>query len=177
MFEGLRRYFRTRYINRYLRNKTGSMLPDVRKFPSVTILTDSPSSDDIKAFRKAAEMYLKTKRCSVVVYGKEFPNALDGCVTVTLDDFNFRGLFNAEKSIALDSLASDMFVDLSRHETENLEIEYIAAFFKSNFKITFKQTRFGQIYDLCIDSKRDDNAVSRLEILSRYLNVLNGNEK
>lgn len=178
MFEGIKRYFRKRFISKYIQHKVGSVLPDLNKFPTITVLIDSTQMGDCKSIEAALNRCFKTKRGSIVVFSEknEFP-PVESFACVMPNDFDVFGHLKADKAALIDSMSSDVFINCHRIQSDVFETDYLAAYFKSPFKITFCQRPFEKMYDLFIDTKRDQDVVSQLDVLSKYLKVLNGYEK
>jgi hypothetical protein len=145
------RFFRQRAINRFLKRKKSCILPDISKYPSIAILLDQ---DQFKRY-------------------KEIEVVLRRLFFLRKEDFNFWGLIKQLKKESLLCLSFDLVIDFTRMPDEELTNTYIITLINNSFRMTFGNT-CPALYDMVIDSKKDDDMLNRIEILKNYLSMLLG---
>lgn len=170
------RFCRQRAINGFLRRKKSCILPDIAKYPSVAVLLDQEQFTRYKEIENTLKNLFVMKRYTFIVYVDALPKDVmqtDRYFFITKEDFNFWGLMKLEKRESLLCLAFDLVIDFSRKADELLTYDYILTLINNSFRLTFG-TSCPAIYDMVIDSKKDDDMLNRIEILKNYLSMLLG---
>ena len=152
-------------------------MPELYKFPVVTILVD----ENQKQFIKELEINLKTlfnpKRYRFVIINDVIPEDYlqsDKMLFITKDDFNFWGLLKNEKVIALKSFVDDLFINMSDNQDDMIN-DYIVSMINSNYKIGSVKNN-SSLHDLTFNFGIEKNNVERLKIIKKYLLMLSGNK-
>lgn len=170
------RFCRQRAINGFLRRKKSCILPDIAKYPSVAVLLDQEQFKRYKEIENTLKNLFVMKRYTFIVYVDALPKDVmqtDRYFFITKEDFNFWGLMKLDKRESLLCLAFDLVIDFSRKVDELLTYDYILTLINNSFRLTFG-TSCPAMYDMVIDSKKDDDMLNRIEILKNYLSMLLG---
>lgn len=176
MMKAIDRYFRQKAINGFLKRKKSCVIPDIAKYPSMAILLDQ---DQFKHFREIeAELrrLFMLKRYTFIVYVNALPKDVmqtDRYFFIRKGDFNLCGLMKQTKKESLQRLSFDLVVDFTRMPDEQLTIAYIITLINNSFRMTFGNT-CPALYDMVIDSKKENDIFNRMEILKNYLSMLLG---
>ena len=168
--------FRQRAINGFLKRKKSCILPDIAKYPSVAILLDNDQFKRYKDIENTLKRLFVLKRYTFIVCVDALPTDVmqtDRYFFIQKEDFNFWGLMKQDKKEALISMSFDMVIDFTKKADELMTNAYIFTLITNTFKVTFG-SKFPAMYDMVIDSKKDEDMLNRIEILKNYLSMLLG---
>ena len=170
------KFFRQRAVNGFLKRKKSCILPDITKYPSVAILLDNDQFKRYKDIENTLKRLFVLKRYTFIVYVDELPKDVmqtDRYFFIRKEDFNFWGLMKQDKKESLISMSFDMVVDFTKMPDELMANNYILTLITNTFRVTFGSD-CPALYDMVIDSKKDDDMLNRIEILKNYLSMLLG---
>ena len=170
------RFFRQRAINGFLKRKKSCILPDIAKYPSIAIMLDEDQFKSRKEIENALNRQFVMKRYTFIVRVNALPKDVmqtDRYFFIREEDFNFWGLMKQNKKESLLCLSFDLVVDFTRKHDELMTNDYILTLINNTFRMTFNN-KCTSLYDMVIDSKKDDNMLNRIEILKNYLSMLLG---
>lgn len=170
------RFFRKRAIKGFLRRRKSCILPDISKYPSVAILLDQDQFKRYKEIENALTRLFVLKRYSFIVYVDELPKNVmqtDRYFFIRKEDFDFWGRMKRDKYESLISLSFDMVVDFTKVQDDLMMNKYILTLINNSFRVTFGNSSH-KLYDMVIDSKKDDEMLNQIEILKNYLSMLLG---
>ena len=170
------KFFRHRAISKFLRRKKACILPDLYKYPSVAILLDKDQFQRRKEIEAALSKLFVLKRYTFIVYTEMLPKDVmqtDRYFFITKNDFDFRGLIKQDKKESILCMSFDLVIDFSKRNDELMTNAYILTLINNSFRMTFGHT-FPKMYDMVIDSKKEDDMLKQIEILQNYLSMLLG---
>ncbi len=170
------KFCRQHAINGFLRRKKSCILPDIAKYPAVAILLDKDQFARYKEIENTLKRLFDLKRYTFIVYVDELPKDVmqtDRYFFITKNDFNFWGLMTVAKRESLMCLSFDLVIDFTHIKDDMMTNEYILTLINNSFRMTFG-TSCPAMYDMVIDSKKDDDMLNRIEILKSYLSMLLG---
>ena len=170
------KFFRQRAIKGFLKRKKSCILPDISKYPSVAVLLDQDQFNRYKEIEARLKNLFVMKRYTFIVYVDALPTNVmqtDRYFFIRKEDFNFWGLMKLEKKESLLCLAFDLVIDFTKKNDELLTNEYILTLINNSFRLTFGSS-CPSMYDMVIDSKKDEDMLNRIEILKNYLSMLLG---
>lgn len=170
------KFFRQRAIKGFLKRTKSCILPDITKYPTIAILLDNDQFKRYKEIENKLKNLFVPKRYTFIVYVDELPTDVmqtDRYFFVRKEDFNFWGLMKNEKKGSLVGMTFDMVVDFTKMPDELMTNAYILTLITNTFKVTFGND-CPALYDLAIDSKKDDDMLNQIEILRNYLSMLLG---
>ena len=171
------RFFRQRAINGFLKRKKSCILPDISKYPSVAVLLDQEQFKHYKDIENTLKRLFVLKRYTFIVFVDALPKDVmqtDRYFFIRKEDFNFWGLMKLDKRESLLCLSFDLVIDFSSKTDELLTNPYILTLINNSFRLTFGSS-CPALYDMVIDSKKDEDMLNRIEILRNYLSMLLGN--
>ena len=170
------RFFRQRAINGFLNSKKSCVLPDISNCPSVAVLLDQEQFKHYKDLENALKRLFAPQRYTFIVYVDEYPKDVmqtDRYFFIRREDFNFWGLIKQGKKESLLSLSFDWVMDFSDKSDELLTNAYILTLINNSFRMTFGDS-FTALYDLVIDSKKENDIINQMEVIKNYLSMLIG---
>ena len=168
------RFFRQRAVKGFLKRKKPCVLPDISKYPAMAVLLDKDRFNRRAEIEKTLTRVFVMKNYVFIVFADSIQTDVkqdEHCFFVEKKDFNFWGLLRKEKKEALLTMPFDMVVDFSA--ADELMTNYIMSLINSRFRVTFGKSCLA-MYDLVIDSKKDDDMPNQLEILHKYVSMLLG---
>ena len=170
------RFFRQKAINGFLKRKQSCVLPDIAKYPSVAILLDQDQFKRYKEIEAELRRLFVLKRYTFITYVDALPKDVmqtDRYFFLRREDFDFWGLIKQHKKESLLCLSFDLVIDFTKMPDSELTNTYIITLINNSFRVTFGNT-CPALYDMVIDSKKDDDMLNRIEILKNYLSMLLG---
>ncbi len=170
------KFFRHRAVGRFLKRRKACVLPDLNKYPSVAVVLDNDQFEHHKEIEQALSKVFVMKRYTFIVYADTLPGTVmqtERYFFITKNDFDFWGMIKKDKKEAIAYMSFDMVVDFSRKSDDLETNNYIISLINSSFRVTFGNTA-RQLYDLVIDSKKEDSILNQIGILHRYLSMLLG---
>ena len=174
--EAIVKLFRRRAINAFLKHRKSCILPDIGKYPSIAVLLDQDQFKRYKEIEMTLTKFFVMKRYTFIVIVDTLPKDVmqtDRYFFIKKEDFNFWGLMKLEKKESLISMSFDMVIDFSKSSDVIYTHSYIMTLINNTFRVTFGST-CPTLYDMVIDSKKDDDILNRIEILRNYLSMLLG---
>lgn len=139
-------------------------------------MLDEDQFQSRKEIEKALNKNFVMKRYTFVVRVTEQPKDLmqnGRYFFIKQEDFDFWGYMKQNKKESLISLSFDLVVDFTRVRDELMTNEYVLTLINNTFRVTFN-SKCSSLYDLVIDSKKDDDMLNRIDILKNYLSMLLG---
>ena len=170
------RFFRQRAINGFLKKKKSCILPDISKYPTVAILLDEDQFQSHKEIERKMACLFNLKRLTFIAFVGTMPKDVlqsDRHFYVKKEDFDLCGLMKKKKRESLQCLSFDMLVDVTRNNDELMTNKYIMSLTNNTFRVTFGAD-CPSMYDMVIDSKKNEDILSKIEILHDYLSMLIG---
>ena len=170
------RFFRQKAINGFLKQKKFCKIPDISKYPTMAIMLDQNQFKHYKDIEAELKRLFLLKGYTFIVYVDVLPKDVlqtDRYFFIKKSDFNLFGLMKQVKKESLQRLKFNMVVDFTGTTDEQLTNEYIMTLVNNSFRMTFGNT-CPALYDMVIDSKKDDDMFNRMEILKNYLSMLLG---
>lgn len=170
------RFVRQRAINGFLKRKKACILPDITKYPSIAILLDNDQFKRHKEIENVLSRLFVMKRYTFIMYVDALPKDVmqtDRYYFIKKDDFDFWGVIKRNKKESLLCMSFDMVIDFTKKVDELMTNTYIMTLINNTFRITFGHS-YKSLYDMVIDSKKDDDMLNQIEILKNYLSMLIG---
>ena len=170
------RFFRQRAINGFLKRKKSCILPDIAKYPSIAIMLDDDQFKSRKEIENALNRLFVMKRYTFIVRVNALPKDVmqtDRYFFITKSDFDFWGRIRQNKKESILCMSFDLVIDFTKNDDEILTNKYILTLINNSFRMTFGNTS-SKMYDMVIDSKKEDDMLKQIEILQAYLSMLLG---
>lgn len=170
------KFFRKRAIRGFLKRRKPCILPDIAQYPNIAIFIDKNQFKRYKEIEIALKRLFVMKRYSFIVCVDELPKDVmqtDRYFFIRKEDFNFWGLIKQLKKESLISMSFDMVVDFTGEPDELMTNTYVLTLITNTFRVTFGSD-CPALYDMVIDSKKEDDIINRIEILKNYLSMLLG---
>lgn len=170
-------FLRKRMVKKSLQQKRMSIMPELNKFPLVTILIDESQKKMIKDIEQNLKTLFNPKRHRFVIVNDIVSDDClqsDLMLFITKDDFNFWGLLKNEKIISLKSFSDDLFINMSENQDDMIN-DYIVSMINSTFKIGSVKNN-SALHDLILNYGIEKNNVERMRIIKKYLLMLSGNK-
>jgi hypothetical protein len=172
-------FFRKRTIRKNLQQKRLMQIPDINKYPVISIFVDENQKKNIKEMESFLKASFNPKKLRFIILSEVSPDNIlqsENMVCILKDDFNKLGILKKEKEEILKTFSDDIFINLSDNN-EDLLNDYITSYISSLFKIGHPKVSL-KMHDLIIDYAIEKNDVERLKILYKYILMLSGkNEK
>ena len=168
--------YRHRAISKFLRRKKACILPDMYKYPAVAILLDKNQFEHRKEIELALSNLFELKRYTFIVYTETLPKDVmqtDRYFFITKSDFDFWGRIRQNKKESILCMSFDLVIDFTKNDDDILTNKYILTLINNSFRMTFGNTS-SKMYDMVIDSKKEDDMLKQIEILQAYLSMLLG---
>lgn len=170
------KFCRQSAIRGFMKRRKSCVLPDISKYPSMAILIDGDQFENCREIENTLKRLFELKRYTFIIYVDELPQDVtntDRYLFIRKEDFNFWGLMKPGKKELLLGLAFDLVMDFSKKSDELLKNDYILTLINSSFRMTFGSS-CPAMFDMVIDSKKDDDILNRIQILQKYLLMLLG---
>ena len=170
------KFYRKRAIKGFLRRRKSCILPDISKYPAVAIFLDQDQFARYKEIENALTRLFVLKRYTFITFVDELPKHVmqtDRYFFIRKTDFDFWGRMKRDKYESLISLSFDMVIDFTRTQDDLMTNKYILTLINNSFRMTFGNSS-QKMYDMVIDSKKDDDMLNQIEILQKYLSMLLG---
>lgn len=169
-------FFRQRAIRGFMKKKKSCKLPDISKSPTVAFLLEEKQFALHKEIERKMTSLFPIKRLTFITFVETMPQDVlksDRNFLITKNDFNFWGLMKNVKKESLQYLKFDMLVDFTTNNDELMTNQYIMSLTNNTFRVTFRND-CPSLYDMVIDSKKEDDIMIRMDILYAYLSMLLG---
>ncbi len=175
-------YLRNRALKRaleqFLAEKPLSKMPNLQRINSMLIILDESDKSIVKNIESSAKSLFGTNRCGFVILCNQMSDTIlqsDLYTEITPKDFGFMSVLKPEKHEYIRKLPfSNMIVNMAGKNTEISD--YLCTLPKSDFRISFHQSKDQQIYDLLIENPRGTDPVSNIHVLHNYLKALAGTQ-
>ncbi len=175
-------YLRNRALKRaleqFLAEKPLSKMPNLQRINSMLIILDESDKSIVKNIESSAKSLFGTNRCGFVILCNQMSDTIlqsDLYTEITPKDFGFMSVLKPEKHEYIRKLPfSNMIVNMAGKNTEISD--YLCTLPKSDFRISFHQSKNQQIYDLLIENPRGTDPVSNIHVLHNYLKALAGTQ-
>lgn len=170
------KFFRQRAVKGFLKRKKSCILPDIAKYPNIAIFLDKNQFKRFREIENTLKKLFVMKRYSFIVCVDALPTDVmqtDRYFFIRKEDFNFWGLMKQDKKESLISMSFDMVIDFTGTPDDMMTNTYVLTLITNTFRVTFGSD-CPALYDMVIDSKKDDDILSRIEILKNYLSMLLG---
>ena len=176
-------YLRNRALKRafeqFLAEKTAAKLPNLQRINSVLIILDEHDKGIYKNIESSVKGLFGAGRCGFIILCNQMSDTIlqsDLYNEITPKDFGFMSVLKPDKHEYLRKLPySTMIINMAG---KNAEIsDYLCTLPKSDFRISFQQSKNVRIYDLVIDNPRATDPVSNIHVLHNYLKALVGTQQ
>ena len=175
-------YLRNRALNRaleqFLAEKTAAKMPNLQRVNSVLIILDEHDKSIHKNIESSVKALFGTSRCGFIILCNQMSDTIlqsDLYNEITPKDFGFMSVLKPDKHEYLRKLPySTMIINMAG---KNAEIsDYLCTLPKSDFRISFQQSKNAGLYDLVIENPRGTDPVSNIHVLHNYLKALAGTQ-
>ena len=175
-------YLRNRALNRaleqFLAEKTAAKMPNLQRVNSVLIILDEHDKSIHKNIESSVKALFGTGRCGFIILCNQMSDTIlqsDLYNEITPKDFGFMSVLKPDKHEYLRKLPySAMIINMAG---KNAEIsDYLCTLPKSDFRISFQQSKNAGLYDLVIENPRGTDPVSNIHVLHNYLKALAGTQ-
>ena len=168
-----------RALAQYIAEKKGGKLPDAQRIGSVLIILDESDKSIVRNIENSVKALFGTTRCGFIVLCNQMSdNVLQSDLynEITPKDFGFMSVLRPDKIDYLKKLPfSSMIINMAGKTTEISD--YLCTLPKSDFRISFQQSKNVAIYDLVIENPRNTDPVSNIHVLHNYLKALMGTQQ
>ena len=173
-------YLRNRALKRafeqFLAEKTVAKLPNLQRINSVLIILDENDKSIYKNIESSVKSLFGANRCGFIILCNQMSDTIlqsDLYNEITPKDFGFMSVLKPDKHEYLKKLPySSMIINMAGKSAEISD--YLCTLPKSDFRISFQQSKYQQIYDLMIENPRASDPVSNIHVLHNYLKALAG---
>ena len=173
-------YLRNRALKhafeQFLAEKTPSKMPNLQRVNSVLVILDENDKSIHKNIESSVKALFGASRCGFIILCNQMSDTIlqsDLYNEITPKDFGFMSVLKPDKHEYLKKLPySAMIINMAGKSTEISD--YLCTLPKSDFRITFQQSKNVTIYDLVIENPRNTDPVSNIHVLHNYLKALAG---
>lgn len=175
-------YLRNRALKRaleqFLAEKPATKMPNLQRINSILIILDEGDKSIVKNIESSVKSLFGANRCGFVILCNQMSDTIlqsDLYTEITPKDFGFMSVLKPEKHEYLRKLPySAMIINMAGKTTEISD--YLCTLPKSDFRISFQQSKNVEIYDLVIENPRGTDPVSNIHVLHNYLKALAGTQ-
>ena len=173
-------YLRNRALNRafeqFLAEKNAAKMPNLQRVNSVLIILDEHDKSIHKNIESSVKGLFGTGRCGFIILCSQMSDTIlqsDLYCEITPKDFGFMSVLKPDKHEFIKKLPfSSMIINMAG---KNPEIsDYLCTLPKSDFRISFQQSKNVAMYDLVIENPRGTDPVSNIHVPHNYLKALSG---
>lgn len=173
-------YLRNRALRhafeQFLAEKTAAKLPNLQRVNSILIILDENDKSIHKNIESSVKALFGANRCGFIILCNQMSDTIlqsDLYNEITPKDFGFMSVLKPDKHEYLKKLPySAMIINMAGKSTEISD--YLCTLPKSDFRISFQQSKNVAIYDLVIENPRNTDPVSNIHVLHNYLKALAG---
>ena len=173
-------YLRNRALRRafdqFLAEKTAAKMPNLQRVNTVLIILDEHDKSIHKNIESSVKSLFGASRCGFIILCNQMSDTIlqsDLYNEITPKDFGFMSVLKPDKHEYLKKLPySTMIVNMAGKNTEISD--YLCTLPKTDFRITFQQSKHVTMYDLVIENPRGADPVSNIHVLHNYLKALVG---
>ena len=176
-------YLRNRALQhafeQFLAEKTMVKMPNLQRMNTVLIILDENDKSIHKNIESSVKSLFGAGRCGFIILCNQMSDTIlqsDLYNEITPKDFGFMSVLKPDKHEYLKKLPfSSMIVNMAGKTTEISD--YLCTLPKSDFRISFQQSKNVAIYDLVIENPRNTDPVSNIHVLHNYLKALVGTQQ
>lgn len=165
-----------RALDQFSEEKVMVKLPNAQKINSMLIILDESDKGIVKSIESSAKALFNTGRCGFIILCNQMSDTIlqsDLYTEITPKDFGFMSVLKPDKHEYLKKLPySAMIINMAGKSAEISD--YLCTLPKSDFRISFQQSKNVAIYDLVIENPRNTDPVSNIHVLHNYLKALAG---
>ena len=173
-------YLRNRALRhafeQFLAEKTAPKMPNLQRMNSVLVILDENDKSIHKNIESSVKALFGVGRCGFIILCNQMSDTIlqsDLYNEITPKDFGFMSVLKPEKHEYLRKLPySAMIINMASKSTEISD--YLCTLPKSDFRISFQQSKNAGLYDLVIENPRNTDPVSNIHVLHNYLKALAG---
>ncbi len=177
MFEKLRYRILNRSINQFIEEKNGCRMPDLEKLNSVIVILEDLDKQMVRAIEERIKNLFGIGRIRFIIITEKASDDVllsDQYCEVTTKDFGFMKVLKAEKQEEVRKLPMTHLI--GNMAKNNIDIsDYLATLPHANFRVSMSKSDHYGIYDLIIDSGKNEDPVKDINSLYNYLQALTGN--
>lgn len=177
MFEKLRYRILNRSINQFIEEKNGCRMPDLEKLNSVIVILEDLDKQMVRAIEERIKNLFGIGRIRFIIITEKASDDVllsDQYCEVTTKDFGFMKVLKAEKQEEVRKLPmTHLIVNMAKNHIDISD--YLATLPHANFRVSMSKSDHYGIYDLIIDSGKNDDPVKDINSLYNYLQALTGN--
>ncbi|MBR4560813.1 MAG: hypothetical protein IKO23_02720 [Bacteroidales bacterium] len=175
-------YLRNRALKhafeQFLAEKTMAKLPNFQRINTVLVILDENDKSIHKSIESSVKALFGATRCGFIILCNQMSDTIlqsDLYNEITPKDFGFMSVLKPDKIEYLKKLPySAMIVNMAGKSAEISD--YLCTLPKSDFRISFQQSKNVAIYDLVIENPRNTDPVSNIHVLHNYLKALAGTQ-
>ncbi len=177
MFEKLRYRILNRSINQFIEEKNGCRMPDLEKLNSVIVILEDLDKQMVRAIEERIKNLFGIGRIRFIIITEKASDDVllsDQYCEVTTKDFGFMKVLKAEKQEEVRKLPmTHLIVNMAKNHIDISD--YLATLPHANFRVSMSKSEHYGIYDLIIDSGKNEDPVKDINALYNYLQALTGN--
>jgi hypothetical protein len=177
MFEKLRYRILNRSINQFIEEKNGCRMPDLEKLNSVIVILEDLDKQMVRAIEERIKNLFGIGRIRFIIITEKASDDVllsDQYCEVTTKDFGFMKVLKAEKQEEVRKLPmTHLIVNMAKNHIDISD--YLATLPHANFRVSMSKSDHYGIYDLIIDSGKNEDPVKDINSLYNYLQALTGN--
>ena len=173
-------YLRNRALKhafeQFLAEKTVAKMPNLQRINSILVILDENDKSIHKSIESSVKALFGASRCGFIILCNQMSDTIlqsDLYNEITPKDFGFMSVLKPDKHEYLKKLPySAMIINMAGKSAEISD--YLCTLPKSDFRISFQQSKNVAIYDLVIENPRNTDPVSNIHVLHNYLKALAG---
>lgn len=177
MFEKLRYRILNRSINQFIEEKNGCRMPDLEKLNSVIVILEDLDKQMVRAIEERIKNLFGIGRIRFIIITEKASDDVllsDQYCEVTTKDFGFMKVLKAEKQEEVRKLPmTHLIVNMAKNHIDISD--YLATLPHANFRVSMSKSEHYGIYDLIIDSGKNEDPIKDINSLYNYLHALTGN--
>ena len=177
MFEKLRYRILNRSINQFIEEKNGCRMPDLEQLNSVIVILEDLDKQMVRAIEERIKNLFGIGRIRFIIITEKASDDVllsDQYCEVTTKDFGFMKVLKAEKQEEVRKLPmTHLIVNMAKNHIDISD--YLATLPHANFRVSMSKSEHYGIYDLIIDSGKNEDPVKDINALYNYLQALTGN--
>ena len=154
-------------------------MPNLQRMNSVLVILDENDKSIHKNIESSVKALFGVSRCGFIILCNQMSDTIlqsDLYNEITPKDFGFMSVLKPEKHEYLRKLPySAMIINMASKSTEISD--YLCTLPKSDFRISFQQSKNAGLYDLVIENPRNTDPVSNIHVLHNYLKALVGSQQ
>ena len=177
LIDKLRYRILNRAIKQFVAEKNGCRMPDLEKLSSVIIILDDLDKQTVRILEDRIKALFGIARSRFIIITEKASDDVllsDQYCEVTTKDFGFMKVLKAEKQEEVRKLPmTHLLVNMAKNHVDISD--YLATLPHANFRVSMSKSDHYGIYDLIIDSGKNEDPVKDINSLYNYLQALTGN--